>query len=413
VGRAKQHALEQADAGFSSPSRAVCADHLVDDALRRVVASMAGEGACDFCGREGDGVAADTDDVLQHIAASIRREYGRAEEELMHDGETGGYAGQTWTIDEVLANEEPVADDDFRAFVCDAFRDALFCERDPWKFTVGEALSFSWEQLVDTVKHKTRFLFALTGERDGEMFGGDRVTFGVKVLEQLGALINEFNLVADLAADDELVRVRLHPADDIPNVGTAKELGAPPDRFASQSRMSPAGVPMLYAADDLETALAETLGPAGVAGQVATAGIFRPRRGCRIVDLTRLAPVPSLFEPDPAVRRQRAALTFLHSFRAAVSAPIERDDRIHIDYVPTQVVSEYLRRVLVDRDGRHLDGLAWGSSQRPDGRNVVLWLDNEHCLGPGEILPPWHPGELAVELVRVERFRLSIVAEPL
>ena len=123
--------------------------------------------------------------------------------------------------------------------------------------------------------------------------------------------------------------------------------------------------------------------------------------------------MPSLFEPDSAVLRRRAPLTFLHSFRAAVSAPIERDDRIHIDYVPTQVVSEYLRRVLVDRDGQSLDGLAWGSSQRPDGRNVVLWLDNEQCLGPGESLPAWRRDDLTVELVRVERFRLLIAAEPL
>jgi hypothetical protein len=255
----------------------------------------------------------------------------------MHDDEAGKPVGTTWTIEEELADEEPVADEDFYAFICDAFRDARFCERDPFKVTVGEALSLNWRELVDTVKHKTRFLFAVTGERDEEMFGGSYMTFGIRVLEQLGELINGFGLIADLAAGDELVRVRVHPEEDISTVGNAKELGAPPDRFASQSRMSPAGVPMVYAADDLDTALAETLDPRGVAGQIATAGIFRPRRSCRIVDLTRLEPVPSLFEPDPAVRLRRAQLSFLHSFRVAVSA---------------RVAGQSLRRAVGDEPGR-------------------------------------------------------------
>lgn len=52
--------------------------------------------------------------------------------------------------------------------------------------------------------------------------------------------------------------------------------------------------------------------------------------------------MPSLFDVAHK-RRQRQPLIFLGAFASAVSEPFERDDRIHIEYVPTQIVTEWLR----------------------------------------------------------------------
>lgn len=40
--------------------------------------------------------------------------------------------------------------------------------------------------------------------------------------------------------------------------------------------------------------------------------------------------------------RDRWVFGFLHAFRDWISVPIVPDDRVHIDYVLTQIVSEYL-----------------------------------------------------------------------
>ena len=57
---------------------------------------------------------------------------------------------------------------------------------------------------------------------------------------------------------------------------TAEELGPPPQDKAIQSnRMSPAGVPMLYASDQTETALRETANEVGT----YSAGAFRNAQG--------------------------------------------------------------------------------------------------------------------------------------
>jgi hypothetical protein len=48
--------------------------------------------------------------------------------------------------------------------------------------------------------------------------------------------------------------------------------------------------------------------------------------------------VPSLYDPDR--RHLRPGLIFLRHFGGEISKPFVRDDRIHIEYVSTRVVTE-------------------------------------------------------------------------
>jgi hypothetical protein len=227
---------------------------------------------------------------------------------------------------------------------------------------------------------------------------GEPVQRGAAMLRELGRLIVAYQLITEIPASREVYRVRVDDA--AADHGTAAALGSPPRDSARQSRMSPAGIPMLYCAEDLATALAETVDPTRGAGKVATVATFRTTEECRVVDLARLPDVPSIFDARRESTRERAELGFLHGFWRDVSAPIERDDRVHIEYVPTQVVSEYLRYLLRDAEGRGVHGLAYDSAQAA-GRNVVLFIDGSHCLDPGE--PPPFEGGVCVELAHFER----------
>jgi len=55
--------------------------------------------------------------------------------------------------------------------------------------------------------------------------------------------------------------------------------------------------------------------------------------------------------------------------------------------VPTQVITEYVRRVFRDAWGRPLQGLAFDSAQVHDGRNVVLFVQQEQCVESGAPAP--------------------------
>src|SRR5581483_10529406 len=90
-----------------------------------------------------------------------------------------------------------------------------------------------------------------------------------------------------------------------------QDLGPPPQELALQSnRMSPLGIAMLYASDNAETALRETVSDSGT----YVVGEFRTRRDAIILDLTQLLPVPSIFElaTDQAAYTARRSRSFLH-----------------------------------------------------------------------------------------------------
>jgi hypothetical protein len=122
---------------------------------------------------------------------------------------------------------------------------------------------------------------------------------------------------------------------------------------------------------------------------VVWTGEFHVRAPTRIVDLALAPEIPSFFDLTQSVER-REKLRFLHEFRDDVSKPIERDGLVHVNYVPTQVITEYLRRAFQTDDGEPVFGLQFASSRDAAGHNVVLFVDSMHCvdLKEGTTLAP-------------------------
>jgi hypothetical protein len=179
-----------------------------------------------------------------------------------------------------------------------------------------------------------------------------------------------------LPAGTHIFRARHQPAGKI--YITAGSLGPPPrDHAIKTNRMSPPGVVMTYASEDCETALAETADEPGT----FVVGEFVIDRDLLILDLTRLPYAPSVFaelsdeyEYDP-----RPRLNFLHNISREISQPIERDDRAHIEYVPTQVVTEYVRTaVRIKR--RRVDGIRYNSSRKNAKTALVLFADQDNLI---------------------------------
>jgi hypothetical protein len=141
--------------------------------------------------------------------------------------------------------------------------------------------------------------------------------------------------------------------------------------------MSPSGVVMTYAADDAETAVAETADEPGT----FAVGTFVIERDALILDLTRLPHPPSVFAElsDTLEYDPRLQLNFLHSISRDISKPIARDNRVHIEYVPTQVVTEYVRTI-VRVSGRRVDGIRYHNSRKNAGTALVLFADQSHLI---------------------------------
>ena len=356
--------------------RYVCPDCFDDDGLREFVQENAVAEECSFCGVRGDGpIAAEISNVLAHIRECIEQEYDDAANCLPYESAEGGYIGEHWDSYELLTDQIQLVlprDQDNKLFdaILDSLEDIVWCKAHPFSLDHYQLARFSWSEFCRVVKHERRFFFIDYAVEDEETLTPGRLLATVVRYAQLA------NLIHPLGTDSLLYRARKETESQL---RTPEELGPPPDPKAVRSnRMSPAGIVMMYASDSAETALAET-----VRGQGTYAvGVFQVTRPSLVLDLTALKPVPSLFAliADSLEYDLRQVLIFLRQVAKEIARPIARDDRAHIEYVPTQVVTEYVRSYRLP-SGETIQGIKYPSSVCKMGASYVLFATQRNIEG--------------------------------
>ena len=218
------------------------------------------------------------------------------------------------------------------------------------------------------------------------------------MLDAIGQLVRRLGLTRSIEVGTTLFRVRV--AEKTINLAGPNDLGPPSRDNAKQpNRMSPAGIVMFYGATDRETAIAETIEPERTVmeGKNVWVARFAVLRELRVLDLTDLPPIPSIF--DSQLRELKNGISFLHDFVDDLVEPIERDGREHIEYVPTQIVTEYFRHRFWSSDGKRLDGILYRSSKREHSTACVLFVNGQNC---GVITEPWLQPEQVLRLLDAE-----------
>ena len=148
-----------------------------------------------------------------------------------------------------------------------------------------------------------------------------------------------------------------------------RELGPPPEGLAVlDNRMSPAGIPMFYATEDEQTAVLETYRPAMGSDRTVVVSKWQTVRELILLDLTDLPEIPDPFDQER--RHDAPEVLFIHEFVDDFTKPIDRTSA-SIDYVPTQVVTEYIRRQMQTESGAAFDGIRYKSSRQGGGVSVV------------------------------------------
>ena len=385
MGGVKGWLLEQQERGYRYVGdKWVCAECFCDNAIRAFIIQRAEASACSYCEREADGesIAAPLDDVLGLIVRGLEKIYRDPNDEgVLWESAEGGWQGAVLGSHDVVAENLPLPEgsDELLEDILASLQDRQWCQRGFWQLTPDEALIYGWDEFCHTVKHETRYLFTVAADR-GEAHRGSEEIEPARMLGQLGRLISEAGLVHQVPIGESVLRARVH--DGTEEVRRASELGPPGAESARFSnRMSPAGIPMFYGAFDAATAEAETCEPHRDAGRVLSVGRFKVARDLHVLDLSVLPPVPSIFDEDMSALRP--GLIFLHEFAKDVARPIEKDGREHIEYVPTQIVTEFFRRVFTQPGAPPLDGIVYRSS-RTNGACCVLFLDQSDVKDAGD-----------------------------
>lgn len=370
-------AIEVAEFGKSwlqTEKQSVCADCLNEKGIVDFIESNAVDGQCSYCGTAGR--VASMSEVVPHIRASLSLEWASPDEELPYDREDG-----IWLFGEPISTYELLGTlifHDYDGTVPQALVDDIttamplneWAAIDAVRTTKTELLTNSWQAFCHVVKHERRYFFGLEiSDKIILNLYGDEVQLGPQQLLQL---------ILEFLRDQRRLKtmpkgwqvMRCQPKDPNAEPFDAIRMGPPPLEFATQSnRMSPAGVSMFYGSTDRDVCLREIADEAGY----FACGTFEVDRETVLIDLTGKISIPSLF--DQNFNKDRPLWSFIRHFLDDFRKPIVKDGREHIEYVPTQVVSEYFRSSNHKDIGR-ISGVLYDCSRVPGKDAVVLFADS-------------------------------------
>jgi hypothetical protein len=349
----------------------VCSDCLPEDEyLQDLVKQLAVTKRCSYCSCRSRRNAVAVDEVVDAINTFISADWDDAGEYWMD----GDYVTTTYSVFDILYELEFGESEELLNDLANAIGDGLWCRRDGgFRLEPHEALNWSWERFSQFVKHNGRyFVLNIKFVRSWNEEGVTPDQF----LKSLANCVNECGLIKSYS-NCNFFRVRLSAKQKFTK---ASELGPPsPDQAKQSNRMSPVGVPAFYGALDVKTAVIETYNPQKKSRQIATVAQFRSRRSLRLLDLTNIPDAPSALRIDQFDLRHN--LLFLSKFARDVAKPIDHDGSSeHIDYVPTQVITEYFRLIYGRGRSGKVDGILYDSARNAGGVCCVLFFGQDDCV---------------------------------
>lgn len=260
-----------------------------------------------------------------------------------------------------LSVEEKLLDD-----ICQSFdNDAWVPAPDGWWLGEHkhERLIGLWDRFKALIKQESRYFFSKSRHDDLDWPHDDNPE---QILEAVGSFINQHSLWRELEQQEMLFRARR--VADGQKLNDFADLCPPPPEKAVAGRMNPSGISYGYFSLDRVTALLEVAVAPPSSYVLASFALKAPML---VVDLTRLPSLPSIFDIDR--HDERANILFLQSFIRTISASVPKDGGEDVEYVPTQIVSEYIAQVLRIRSNECPQALLYKSAVDSGKVNVVLF----------------------------------------
>lgn len=366
MGLVKSEWIEAQERGWSAPDTYVCVDCVYDSYLKDLIQRTACSDTCDYClRRDTRAIATASSVVVEAVYDAVNAYF--CEPTVAGVPYDGGFIVEPLGIDEVLGELGFDGHPDFLQAVIDSEangNDFVPAVGGDWAGNhTHEVLSSAWHLFSNAIKHETRFHFANTPRSSA------RSPYEIDIADVLPAIAKHLcRQMRVLPVGKKVYRARIRKREETWQP-TASEMGPPPKQLAPAGRMNPAGIPYLYTAFDKATARREV-----DTNETVFTATYELKRPLPVIDLTVSPPIPSLFDIENKELREHAL--FVREFAEAISKPITRDGFEHIEYVPTQVICEYLAHVFQNADGKKLGGLIYQSSVHGSGKNLVVFPED-------------------------------------
>jgi RES domain-containing protein len=354
----------------------VCPNCVEDKFLKDCIEQKAQNKECDYCNREENRNIAAPLKILTDLISCTMEKYLVPHDKWCDDMIKSGLP------EEHLVGARPIEFPlysfiPYEGWSSPSLREDIeetLCGAWQGKESQAQRLKNDWDDFERTVKTRTRYFFANKLLQNGG--AENQKVQPIDLLKKIGQMAEEHKLYQRLCAGMSLHRVReLRAGEDL---NTFDSLGPPPEGSASAGRMNPAGISYFYLAKERKTAIGEVLNRPPCKAITAE---FTTKRMLLVLDLTELPPEPSIFDLEKYDILQ--SILFLKEFVRAITQPVSRDGREHIDYAPSQVVSEFFAQVFSTKEGHKIDGMIYPSAVVRGGKNVVLFP-------PRESTNKWH-----------------------
>ena len=236
-----------------------------------------------------------------------------------------------------------------------------------WSHAVSDDLFFSWKSFQYLIQNNNRFFDYQQQSRTA-------------YLDKIFSVFHDFE--DEISEDTIFYRVRndsnLQPGILDSEKSALKEISPAPCIFTKSYRMSPRGISYTYLSADIKTCMKECNTKTG---DRILIGIFKTSKALRILDLQiKENPYVDLFSGRYDREKQNIG-HFLKQYSSEISKPV--DSNSEFDYLPTQVIAEYIRF-------KGYDGIAYCSA-KTGKTNYVFFYGPDYDAFP-EIRPQgWTP----------------------
>jgi len=355
--------------GFGEIDSFVCEDCIGEDFLAAYCRANPSSEACTYCQNTRQLVVTNANGIVEKIYQFFLAYYADvASSGMPYDSGEAAFPHAIMSTSEILFDALQESSESFLEDVASAIVD------DPWVYcgdggswadvSESERKYNAWRSFSGKTKHQSRYFF-FQKEDEGH-FEPDSYE-PREMLKVVSSDLQNLNLLATVEFGRVLYRSRLCGADSY--FQTFSDLGPPSNEYASAGRMNPIGIAYGYFGFDKKTAVLEV---ASSPPFNASVGEFSLKRDIKVLDLSRLADaIPSIFDIEN--RGLRESSIFLNYFVTEISKPFFSDGSHHIEYVPTQIFSEYLNHVYKTPDDESVDGIIYRSAANDGGRNIVLF----------------------------------------
>jgi len=361
------------------PGKYVCYHCLGDYGLRQFIKENATERKCNYCNKYSRmNISLELETLIDYIMQCIKTEWMSPEDSgTPYETREGGWLVEPTHLYDIFWYEHPldVSEKLFEDIV-NPINNLHWSKSFSTPFPELEEYEL-WDRFCHLIKHEVRY-FAKSIKKSNK-FRSMRYLYADPrdILNHISKTVINLNMIKTIPAGTKIYRVRL---DSEKRYSTAKELGtAPQIKAIYANRMSPAGVSLFYGSEKISTAIRETRGTK-ISSAIASIGQFETTQNMNIIDLTSLPPVPSIY--DEQIRDQRTIIKFMKKFCEDFSKPITKDEKAHLEYVPTQVITEYFRYLLSGK--LKVKGIKYSSAADDNGISYVLFVNNDECIESGE-----------------------------